>query len=115
MPVCLSPPPLESQRRRYHAAPLAAHPASAEILQERALQNGHVFVASAGAADENSRTGMSFGIAPSTEKCMRAFDGRQNAFELGALGECVQGFIVHRRFVGDAPALHQVGVLRTDT
>src|SRR5450432_3003465 len=90
------------------AAAITPASPSGNVLQESPLQNGHVLVAPAGAADENSRAGMSSRIAPRAEKSVGSFDGRQDAFEPGAFGEGIQRFAVHRRLVLDAAAPHQV-------
>ena len=58
--------------------------------------------------------GCACGVAPRAEKRMRTFDGRQNALVLGAFGERIQRLVVRRRFVGDASAFHQVGMLGAD-
>src|SRR5450631_573261 len=86
-----------------------------EDLQERALQNGHVLVAPPGAADENSRAGVSCGVAPRAEERMRTFDGRQNALALGAFGERIQGLVVRSGFINGPSAFHQVGMLGSDS
>src|SRR5580692_5255719 len=113
MPAAPVAPPLQWRRRCGRPAPLST-PSSAEILQKSALQDGHVLVAPAGAANENSRTRVSLRIAPRTEKSVCTFNGRQNALVSGAFGQRIQGFIVGRRFVADAAAFHQVGVLGAD-
>src|ERR1039457_3545198 len=84
-------------------------------LEHGALQDAHVLVAAPRASDENSRTGMRFGVAASPEDRMRRFYGRQNALALGAFGERIQRLLVGRRFVRDPPALHEKSVFRTDT
>src|SRR3984885_6325523 len=113
MPAAPVAPPLQWRRRCCRPAPLST-PSSAEILQKSALQDGHILVAPAGAANENSRTRVSLRIAPRTEKSVRTFNGRQNALVSGTFGQSIQGFIVGRRFVADAAAFHQVGVLGAD-
>src|SRR6267378_7212841 len=112
MPAGPPGPPLGWPRRRCRAVPPWARPSFPKVLQQSALQDGHVLVASAGAADENSRAGVRLSVAPRAEKCMRTFDGGQYALELGAFGKRIQGFVVRRRLVGDSSALHQVRVLR---
>src|SRR5580698_1335479 len=98
MPAGPGGPPLEWLRRSCRGAR-----SSGQGLQESALQDGHVLVAPAGAADENSSARVGLRIAPRAEERMRTFDGRQNSFALGAFGERIQGFVVGRRLVGDAP------------
>src|SRR5450631_1627963 len=96
-------------------ATINLRPSSTKVLQQGVLQDRHVLVAPSRTTNENSRSGMGFGVAPSAEKCMCAFDRRQDPFAPRTLGERIQGFVVRRRLVGDAPAFHQIGVLWTDT
>src|ERR1700677_282535 len=99
------------------AAPIAAEMRSRAGMgfEQRSLQDAHVFVTSAGAADQDPRARLSTRVFARAENRVRSLDRRQDALVARALGERVERLLVGCALVAHAAAFLEIRVLRADT